>query len=215
MKTGKNTFKYLCFVFVFALIHYCLPLLDKILSFVFLAGCIFYSSHCTGNSKLLKSPANIFITLILSLVFACLFPALERFLWNTLHTGSYFSIQPFVRIPGLLLSIMAAFIICALSCLGLKPAFPRRGYLAICFIPPLIYYLLGLFLTLIDVEAFEYALCAAKIPGMYTGKIFFFYNDELYIAIRDISIGWSIFCMMKYKQSMKIKALLEMQAKAI
>ena len=215
LKTNKNTFKYLCFIFVFAIIHSCFPRLDKILTFIFLAGCLFLSAQYTGFPKLFRKAVNCAAAIILSFLFGCFFPMLERSLWNVLHTGSYFSIQPLVRIPGLILCVLLALLICRLSTVGSKSRFPRWGFLVICFIPPLIYYFMGIFLTLIDIESFEYALCMAQIPGMYTGKIFFLYNDELYLFIRDISIGWSIFCMMKYNQSMKIKALLEMQAKQL
>ena len=69
--------------------------------------------------------------------------------------------------------------------------------------------ILGIFLSLIDVSALGLAL--NNFTTIYSGKIVLLYNFELYPPMRDISIGWSIFCMMKYNQSMKIKALLEMQ----
>ena len=136
---------------------------------------------------------------------------LESCLWDLFCGGSYLSIQPLVRLPGLLLSVVISLLICRLSLSGSKALFPRQGFMLVCFLPLLLYFLLGCLLSLIDLGAVENTLISMGLPGMYKGKLFLLYNGMLYTVIRDVSIGWSIFCMMKYNQSMRIKALLDMQ----
>jgi len=211
MSTSKNTAKYLAFVFIFAFCHYKIPRMDIILGFVFFSACILFAAKCTGMSRLIKSPANVVITIVLSFLLAWALPWLEKLCLGIFYEEA-FRIQPLANIPGLLMCVLLSLILCKLTSFKMWLKFPRSAYLALCFAPVFIYFILGALLSLIDVEALEWAL--APLPGIYSGSIILGYNFFIYPAFKDITMGWSIFCMMKYNQSMKIKALLEMQSAA-
>ena len=208
MKTSKHSFSYLCFIFIFAFLHFHMERLNVILSFIFLCACAFLAANYTGYAKACKKPLNLAIIIISSFLFACALPFVERFIFSLCRTGD-FRIQAFASIPALVLCVIASLFLCKLFYFGHKIVFPRWAFLILCFIPPFVYMILGIFLSLIDVSALELAL--NNFTTIYSGKIVLLYNFELYPPMRDITIGWSIFCMMKYNQSMRIKALLEMQ----
>ncbi len=206
MSTSKNSAKYLAFVFIFAFIHYKIPQMDIILGFVFFAACILFGARCTGLNSLIKSPLNLTLTIVLSFLLACALPWLEKLCLSIFYEAGA-SIQPLANIPGLLMCLLLSLLLCKFASFRIGLKFPRGAFLAVCFAPVFIYFTLGALLSLIDVKALEQAL--SPLPGVYTGSIVLGYNFFIYPAFRDITVGWSIFCMMKYNQSMKIKALLQ------
>lgn len=204
MKTNKNTLKYLCFVFAFAILHYYMQPLNIVLGFVFPVICLFYSAECTGFSKMNKSTRGIAVALVGGLVCAALTPGLEKLITAMMNGCFTFHVQPFAMMPSFIISIALALALCKLRGAGLK--LPTGSYTLLCLVPPVLYLMLGLLLTLVDVEALE----LSAIPGMYSGSVGLNYNNAFFAPMRDICSGWSIFVMMKYNQSMKIKKLFEM-----
>lgn len=130
----------------------------------------------------------------------------------------FFSDNPFVALPIFqFLCVIAAasgsLVLCKLAFSKGSIHFPRGKYLLACLIPMLLYFVLGLLLVLAD--QWKLLSFMDKFDYYAVSNLFIFYCFGLYMAIKELSIGWSIFCMLKYNQSMKIKALLEMQAKLL
>ncbi len=209
MSTSKNSAKYLAFVFIFAFVHYKIPRMDIILGFVFFAACILFGAKCTGFNKFIKSPVNVVLTIVLSFLLSCALPWLEKLCLGIFYEEG-FRIQPLANIPGLIMCVLLSLLLCKLASFKIWLKFPRSAYLAACFVPVFVCFMLGALLSLIDVETLEQALW--PLPGIYSGSVILGYNFFLYPAFKDITVGWSILCMMKYNQSLKIKALLQMQA---
>ena len=208
MKTNKNTFPYLCFVFLFAAVHYYMERMDIVLSGIFPIICLFYSARCTGFSRLCKSPRSIVVTIAGGLACAALSPALEKLVIAMMNGRFTFKIMPFAMIPSLILSIVLALMLCKLRDDGSsKLALPGDMYVLLIIFPPFMYLMLGFLLCLVDVEALELALS----PPLYSGSVAINYNYAFFGPMKDICMGWSIFVMMKYNQSMNIKKLFEMQ----
>ena len=78
--------------------------------------------------------------------------------------------------------------------------------MGLCFFPALLFLLFSI-INICLIYTFP-----EMMENVELGMPAFMY---LFVFIKSISIGWSIFCMLKYNQSMKIKALLEMQAKLL
>ena len=182
--------------------------MDIVLSFIFPVICLFYSARCTGFSRLCKSPRSIAFSLAGGLVCAALSPAFQKRVVAMMNGRFTFKIMPFAMMPSLILCIALALAICRLRDDGSsKLALPGDMYVLLIIFPPFMYLMLGFLLCLVDVEALELALS----PPLYSGSVAINYNYAFFAPLKDICMGWSIFVMMKYNQSMNIKKLFEMQ----
>ena len=228
MSTNKNTFKYLCFIFGITLVHLIVALINPIyvayearltvyllintlIPFLLMSIGIFFAAKCTGLSALVSQSANRVLTLIssailspfiLTLDLAAVFllmlsgASIEHFNLSETVLIVLAPVSYFVCLTAVVFTIL---FLCKLITLKSKLSLPRGPYLTLCFAPPL------LFLTLTVLQMAVYY----TYPETTVNYMTVFTN--FYSIIKDITIGWSIFCMMKYNQSMKIKTLLEMQ----
>lgn len=231
MSTNKNTFKYLCLVFGFTITHLMIRVLiwnfvpensmftplfyillaDIPLTALILYFFLYYSGKFTGFSLSSKR-----IKPILTAVFGCmglalLISAISFFILMTgmmlLSVVNHFAL-PTVQLLGIMLITHLGFILCKLAMGKNKVLFPKGMFWILSAFPAIIYFLLGIILVLVDnsISSMDYS-------GL--GTFFLFYFFAFYAHVHEICIGWSIFCMMKYNQGMKIKKLLEMQAKLL
>lgn len=233
MSTNKNTFKYLCFVFVLSVLHLAVWLInatlpeqgslfgicqisDLLASFIMITAGIFFSAKYTGLSTQYRKTKSKVIVVTFASVLSVL-TMLTEFFVILLFIGTGIAAEklslPFTMLTmplscfaGLAVIIFAVLLLCKLAASDKKIKFPRGKYMALCFAPALIFLMFGI-LNILLLYAFPLMMRNADhgTPALM----------YMYTFIQDISVGWSIFCMMKYNQSMRIKALLDMQARLI
>ena len=222
MSTNKNTFKYLCLVFGAALVQLILlaskaPVAIKFIAiFGLVILSIKFASKYTGiSAPFTSNKSKIFLMLggfILSL-FAALADVLALFPYMLLGVAlesisfSFSELaMPVSYFAALAVVIFSSLALCKLTISEAQLKFPRGAYMGLCFFPALLFLLFGI-VNICLIYAFP-----EMMENVELGMPAFMY---LFVFIKSISIGWSIFCMLKYNQSMKIKALLEMQAKLL
>ena len=231
MSTNKNTFKYLCFVFGLALVHLIIELINPVyvayesrltvylfinafIPFLLMSVGIFFAAKCTGLSSLflqLKAKALTFFcaailspfVLIIDLIAVCLLmlsgAAVAEYLSPSEAVIVFLApVSYFVCLAAVPFAVLA---LCKLITLKSKIKFPRGTYMALCFAPPILY----LIFAILQMAVYY---ISPNMMVKYQGINAF---TTFYSVIKDLTIGWSIFCMFKYNQSMRIKALLEMQ----
>lgn len=231
MSTNKNTFKYLCLVFGAALTHLIIRALiwefvpdtwqysqllyiflsDIPLTTVILCSFLYYSGKFTGFPLSAKQKKPLLTAILGCIVLTLLIAVINLFILMAsimlLSFINHFAL-PVIQLLGVMLIMLLGFVLCKLVVGKNKVFFPRGMFCVLSAFPAIIYFLLGIILVLID-----NSIASTDHSGL--GTFFLFYFFALYAHIHEICIGWSIFCMLKYNQSMKIKALLEMQAKLL
>lgn len=180
-----------------------------ILSIRFAAKYTGISSPFTNSkSKIYLLLGGFILSLFVSLTEAlCLFPFM--LLGVALESISFsFSVLafPVSYFAGLAIVTFAVLLLCKLIFSEAKLKFPRGAYMGLCFFPALLFLTFGI-VNVCLIYAFPEMMKKAELGT--TAFMYFF------VFIKSISIGWSAFCMMKYNQSMKIKALFDMQAKLL
>lgn len=227
MSTNKNTFKYLCIIFGIIFFHLALNIIfwslspdgtvtlytgiaDLIFLSLLISVSVLFSARYAGQGKSFQKKKVVAITVICSIFLAAIIILIDFFV---LIFGG-FSDNPFIALPifqflCVIAAVFGALTLCKLALSKGSINFPRGKYLLACLIPMLLYFVLGLLLMLAD--QWKLLSFMDKFDYYAVSNLFIFYCFGLYMAIQELSIGWSVFCMMKYNQSMKIKKLLEMQ----
>lgn len=98
--------------------------------------------------------------------------------------------QPLTDGLSIVWYLLYGFIACKLCKTGFKVAFPRGRYLISCFVPVILFLLIGVILTIVNGESF--------MLTQKSGEIIRYYNIYISRVVMDITLSLAVFEMLRY-----------------